>query len=264
MQLCGLAFCNGDAVSPPLGVASASNATINGYNAALPVKLTLQKSRPSSTKWCAHPASRSIPATRALMEPRFGHDFSRVRVHTDGRAAESARAVNALAYTVGTDVVFDSGRGQRLLAHELGHVVQQSGMGASWGKPDILAAGDPHDPLEYGADALATGVLSRSATGERLGMRIQRDPVEDPALRNTDDPAGGGPFQLRTQRQEGLKIAPVDGGHERRARETAVLFPASSDLALSPLPFPILQRQPLKPQRLNRPDRCSPSFKPTI
>ena len=49
------------------------------------------------------------PATRAFMEPRFGHDFSTVRVHTDARAAASARTVNALAYTVGRDVVF-SGR----------------------------------------------------------------------------------------------------------------------------------------------------------
>src|SRR5690349_11231589 len=50
------------------------------------------------------------PATRAFLEPRFGHDFSNVRVHTDARAAESARAVNALAYTVGRDVVFGAGQ----------------------------------------------------------------------------------------------------------------------------------------------------------
>jgi hypothetical protein len=72
------------------------------------------------------------PTTRAFMEPRFGHDFSRVRVHTDPRAAESAQAVNALAYTVGGNVVFGAGRyeprtgeGRRLLAHELTHVAQQ-------------------------------------------------------------------------------------------------------------------------------------------
>ena len=72
------------------------------------------------------------PATRAFMEPRFGHDFSAVRVHTDLRAAESARAVNALAYTVGRDVTFGPGQyapgtsaGRRLIAHELAHVVQQ-------------------------------------------------------------------------------------------------------------------------------------------
>ena len=72
------------------------------------------------------------PATRAFMEPRFGHDFSQVRVHTDERAAESARAVNALAYTVGHQIVFGAGhytpetaRSKKLLAHELAHVVQQ-------------------------------------------------------------------------------------------------------------------------------------------
>src|SRR4030095_11745369 len=48
--------------------------------------------------------------TRAFMEPRFGYDFSEVRVHTDAKAAESARAVNALAYTVGENVVFGAGQ----------------------------------------------------------------------------------------------------------------------------------------------------------
>src|SRR5207344_1937947 len=69
------------------------------------------------------------PATRAYFEPRFGYDFSQVRVHSDTRAAESARSVNALAYTLGSNVVFGAGQyapassaGQRLLAHELAHV----------------------------------------------------------------------------------------------------------------------------------------------
>jgi hypothetical protein len=72
------------------------------------------------------------PATRAFMEPRFGADFSGVRVHTDVRAAESAGEVHARAYTVGQDVVFGAheylpgtGPGKRLLAHELAHVLQQ-------------------------------------------------------------------------------------------------------------------------------------------
>ncbi len=76
--------------------------------------------------------------TRSFMESRFGHDFSGVRIHTDGQAAASARAVNALAYTVGRDVVFGSGQylpgtmaGKRLLAHELTHVVQQGRGGSS-------------------------------------------------------------------------------------------------------------------------------------
>ena len=73
-------------------------------------------------------------ATRAFMEPRFGYDFSRVRVHDDGAAAQSARDVSADAYTVGHDIVFGAGqfaprmhRGKRLLAHELTHVTQQNG-----------------------------------------------------------------------------------------------------------------------------------------
>ncbi|HJP92672.1 MAG TPA: DUF4157 domain-containing protein [Pyrinomonadaceae bacterium] len=71
--------------------------------------------------------------TRESMEPRFGYDFSHVRVHTDPRAAASARAVGALAYTVGSHLVFDHGEyapqtvaGRQLLAHELTHSVQQS------------------------------------------------------------------------------------------------------------------------------------------
>lgn len=70
--------------------------------------------------------------TRAFMESRFGHDFSNVRVHKDDRAGESAKAINALAYTIGNDVVFGSGQfeagskeSKKLLAHELTHVVQQ-------------------------------------------------------------------------------------------------------------------------------------------
>jgi hypothetical protein len=68
-------------------------------------------------------------ASRSFFEPRFGRDFSRVRVHTGGLAAESARALDALAYTVGDQIVFADGQSQRrgLLAHELAHVVQQSG-----------------------------------------------------------------------------------------------------------------------------------------
>ena len=70
--------------------------------------------------------------TRVYMEPRFGHDFSKVRVHADGKAAESAHAINALAYTAGRDIAFGEGQyvpetteGKKLLAHELAHVVQQ-------------------------------------------------------------------------------------------------------------------------------------------
>lgn len=77
-------------------------------------------------------------STRAFLEPRFGYDFSQVRVHTDTHAAESARALNAQAFTVYRDVVFGAGKyapetiqGKRLIAHELTHVVQQTSTGSS-------------------------------------------------------------------------------------------------------------------------------------
>jgi hypothetical protein len=73
-------------------------------------------------------------ATRGFFEPRFGQDFSSVRVHTGAAAEQSAREVNANAYTVGHNMAFDAGQfapgtheGGRLIAHELTHVVQQSG-----------------------------------------------------------------------------------------------------------------------------------------
>jgi hypothetical protein len=71
---------------------------------------------------------------RSFFESRYGHDLSSVRLHHDGAAAESAKALDARAYTVGRDVVFGAGEyrphtaeGKRLLAHELAHVVQQRG-----------------------------------------------------------------------------------------------------------------------------------------
>jgi hypothetical protein len=91
-------------------------------------------------------------ATRAFFESRFGHDFGRVRVHTDERAEQSARNVNAHAYTVGHDIVFSTGKfspvtreGQRLLAHELTHVVQQTGIKGTG--IDARADGSPAIPL---------------------------------------------------------------------------------------------------------------------
>ena len=95
-------------------------------------------------------------SVRAFMEPRFGHDLSQVRVHTDARAAESARAVNALAYTVGQNVVFGPGEyaprsiaGRWLLAHELVHVLQQSSHVV---RPGATLSGHPPSTfLERGA-----------------------------------------------------------------------------------------------------------------
>jgi hypothetical protein len=107
--------------------------------------------------------------TRAFMEPRFDHDFSRVRVHTDARAAESARTVGALAYTVGSHVVFGAGayapgthRGRVVLAHELAHVFQQ---GRASGDVDATGTDGPVGEREANAAALA------AASGQRVHLR---------------------------------------------------------------------------------------------
>ena len=89
---------------------------------------------PASVQEVLRSPGQPLPdATRVFFEPRLGDHFSRVRVHTDAKAKESAREVNALAYTVGTHLVFGAGQlafgsdsGRRLLAHELTHVVQQT------------------------------------------------------------------------------------------------------------------------------------------
>ncbi|HEY0408498.1 MAG TPA: DUF4157 domain-containing protein [Pyrinomonadaceae bacterium] len=122
--------------------------------------------------------------TRSFMEPRFGHDFGGVRVHTDSRAAESARAVSAHAYTVGNNIVFDSGKynprsesGQHLLAHELTHTIQQQGMQRS-------AAGDLHldsaskfAGLEREADTVASHVMNTAAPAPLPVTSNLRTPV---------------------------------------------------------------------------------------
>ena len=113
-------------------------------------------SAPSVAPPIVHQALRSSgqpldAATRSFFEPRFGYDFSRVRLHADGPAAESAKAIQARAYTVGRDVVFAQNQlststreGKRLLAHELAHIVQQGGGESAVVRRDL--ATPPPDP----------------------------------------------------------------------------------------------------------------------
>lgn len=95
---------------------------------------------PVTTKHAAQIASIKTggeplrPSSRNFFEQRFGHDFGSVRIHSDDRAAQSAKSIHAQAYTTGQHIVFGAGHyspdtntGQRLLAHELTHVIQQSG-----------------------------------------------------------------------------------------------------------------------------------------
>ncbi len=122
------------------------------------------------------------PATRDLMEMRLGHDFSQVRVHADGKAAESARLIDALAYTSGPDIAFAAGRfdtasdsGQRLLAHELTHVVQQTGGGSPSGGSGLVqrqpapGAGGSTDLRESASPLLASALGSTTVDNFALG-----------------------------------------------------------------------------------------------
>lgn len=111
------------------------------------------------------PGSPLPASVRGDMESHFSHDFSGVRVHTDSAAQQSAHAINARAYTVGDHIVFGSGRfapdtpaGQKLLGHELAHVVQQEG--ARTDSP--LHIGPANDAFEQAADAAADSLGSRS------------------------------------------------------------------------------------------------------
>jgi hypothetical protein len=124
---------------------------------------------------------------RAFFEPRFGQDFSRVRVHADAQAAESAAAVAAKAYTVGADLVFGAAQyspqtsaGRRLLAHELMHVVQQN----SASVPSSLSVASASDPREAQADQMANAIDDQTfrsfAPLSLPAPAIQRDLVTEP------------------------------------------------------------------------------------
>src|SRR5712671_1121862 len=131
--------------------------------------------------------------TRGFMESRLGADFSDVRVHTDGKAAESARSVQAHAYTVGNDVVFQSDKyapesesGQRMLAHELTHVVQQrSGPVDGTPAPGGIKVSHPSDSYEQAAESTADRVMSSQAvspptTGASSSVQRAGEEEEEP------------------------------------------------------------------------------------
>jgi hypothetical protein len=126
---------------------------------------------------------------RAQMEGHLGADFSDVRVHDGAKAAESASAVQARAYTVGNDVVFNRGEyqpasdeGRRTLAHELTHVVQQrAGPVDGTPAPGGIAVSHPSDRFEQEAEASATS-LQRHAEPEAvqtLAVQRQAEPEEE-------------------------------------------------------------------------------------
>jgi hypothetical protein len=179
------------------------------------------------------------------MEPRFGHDFSRVRVHTDARANASARAVNALAYTVGQHVVFGSGEyaprtraGEHLIAHELAHVLQQqhssmSGQAApatvtrddSVTQASDLQIGSAEDALERDAEEQATSVLGRDNSGRSgavasrpradAGLTLRRQEGDDSQPSQADEAQGARLRRLAAFPQQALAAWKRLGSAER-------------------------------------------------
>jgi hypothetical protein len=135
------------------------------------------------------------PETQAFFEARFGQGLSHVRVHTDARASESARAVNALAYTVGPRIVFGSrqyspgtAKGKELLAHELTHVVAQ-GSQPQLPAGDPLAIGPENDEHEREAERASQQFATEARRPPRpaqsldrpaslISSRLQRLPAE--------------------------------------------------------------------------------------
>ncbi len=145
-------------------------------------------------------AGQAIPdAIRARLESAFGHDFSHVRIHVDGAAAESAEALNALAFTLGRDIYFSRGAfrpqspdGLELLAHELTHVVQADEgrlPAASGNGLDVSSPSDPHE-----REAYAMG----EAVARDLGGTIGSLPEAAAAGSSLDSGGGGGTLRNAT------------------------------------------------------------------
>jgi hypothetical protein len=159
------------------------------------------------------------PGLRHEMEGRLGADFGDVRIHTDSPASQSAQAVNAHAYTVGSDVVFrsdrwnpDSSDGKQTLAHELTHVVQQrSGPVAGTSTGGGISLSDPGDSFERAADANAAAAMAitptpataqgdfvqRQATPEEEEEELQGDFVQRQATPEEDEEELQGDFVQR-------------------------------------------------------------------
>lgn len=160
------------AAAAPDGIQRAARSSVGGDAggvAARPSGFGLDG--PVSSSGAPLPAS-----TRRFFEPRFGHDFGSVRVHTGERAARSAASIDAEAYTIGRDIVFgdrqfapDTAGGQWLLAHELAHVVQQTA-----GRQAADPAGDmTYGPGESSKAYWALSATERSAVNAEVDRRFQ-------------------------------------------------------------------------------------------
>jgi len=160
------------------------------------------------------------PAVRVDMEARLGHDFGDVRVHHDARAEESARSVNAHAYTVGSDIVFQRDRydpsseaGRITLAHELTHVIQQrSGPVDGTAAPGGIRLSDPSDRFEREASANAERAMSTpspaaASNAPDAAHAVQRAEDEQ----QEEEPTAQGTFVQRDEGESGSDQSPGGG-----------------------------------------------------
>jgi hypothetical protein len=162
--------------------------------------------------------------TRDFMECRFDHDFGNVRVHTDRKAAESARAVSALAYTVGDHVVFaenryapNTERGRELLAHELAHTIQQQGATSTG---ELIA---PYSALEVKAEQAGRDVATGRAFLSSLGsseLAVARQPVSAGEEEAEEEEEISVPMALPTGKGSRVALSP-----RRSARRLGLIPP---------------------------------------
>jgi hypothetical protein len=151
--------------------------------------------RPARTQAAPGGGRPLQPGVRTEMEGRLGHDFGSVRIHDDARAAASAERLNARAYTVGEHVVFGGGEfapstptGERLLAHELAHVVQQSARPSAAGP---VRLGRPGDAAERAADEAASTAGRPGAAGLAVRDRLLASAPSGPVLQRAVKTWGG-------------------------------------------------------------------------
>jgi hypothetical protein len=164
---------------------------------------------PSTTPPIVHDvlSSTGRPLDAAVgnfMESRFGRGFSQVRIHTDSKAAESAKALNARAYTVGTEVIFganqyspDTTEGKRLLAHELTHTLQQNG--ASYQvQRDLLSCEQgeecPERETGEGTWAIGDGIHAEFVLSPAIGFLVWGFPINSSSAAGIESQPDWAPF----------------------------------------------------------------------
>ena len=186
-------------------------------------------------------------ASRAFFEPRFGHDFSQVRVHVGGQASASARAVRARAYSVGNAVVFDEGQyrpesleGRRLIAHELAHSVQQGFVRVP--SDGELEVSRPDDRLEVEANRMSKQV---AATESVVAPLAKSGPTNRPHLfREVQPPSGGtaGGAPNRIVFLDADVVSQIAGGNKPAAEALLQMRSSGADIRIARPTFNETQR----------------------